>query len=204
VIVIGKGSSRVALAVGEISFRQLKVGQHATISQAGGKAVPGVVSAKALLPTSSTTGSSSTFGVTVTAPKSATSPLTAGATASVVVRIASVDDAVLVPVSAVTRTSTTSGTVSLLSHGVVTTTRVTLGVIGDTSVQITDGLAAGAVVVLADRSAEVPSNSTNSLRQFANGRAGGFGGGGFGGGGFGGGAPPAGGAGGAGGGQGPR
>ncbi len=194
-VVIGKGSTQVDLQVSEATFRQLKVGQKAQINQAGQAPVAGTVSAKALLPSSSASGSS-TFGVTVTAPASTSTTLRAGATASVTVTIASVDHAVVVPVSAITRESTTGGTVSVLANGVATTTRVSLGVVGDTTAQITEGVRAGAVVILADRTAAVPSNSTNSVRQFAGG-----------GGGFGGAPPggvPAGGVGGAGRGTGPR
>ena len=174
--VIAKGSTQVALQVSEATFRQLKVGQHAAITQAGQAPVAGTVSAKALLPTSSSSSGTSTFGVTVTAPAATSTKLTAGATASVVVTIASVEKATLVPVSAVTRQTTTSGTVSVLANGVVTTTPVTLGVVGDTAAQITNGLQPGAVVVLADRTEAVPTNSTNSIRQLA-GAGGGFGGG---------------------------
>ncbi len=174
--VIAKGSTQVALQVSEATFRQLKVGQHAAITQAGQAPVAGTVSAKALLPTSSSSSGTSTFGVTVTAPAGTSTKLTAGATASVVVTIASVEKATLVPVSAVTRQTTTSGTVSVLANGVVTTTPVTLGVVGDTAAQITNGLQPGAVVVLADRTEAVPTNSTNSIRQLA-GAGGGFGGG---------------------------
>lgn len=59
-----------------------------------------------------------------------------------------------VPVSAVA-----NGTVKVLDGDSVTTTKVTVGLVGGTRVQV-DGIAEGATVVLADANADLPSNSS--------------------------------------------
>jgi hypothetical protein len=80
-------------------------------------------------------------------------------------------NALSVPTSAV-HTVGTFHTVTVLTNGKPTTVRVQVGTIGAERTEITSGLAAGQVVVLADLGAAIPSAGTNT---------GGFGGGGFGG-----------------------
>ena len=193
VLVIGKGSVLIQLQVSESAFRVTKVGQHAAIAQPGAPRVSGVVSALGLLPTQSTTASTPTFPVTVTASGREAAKLSLGATASVTLTVASAKNALVVPVSAVTMNSATAGsgansssnaTVSVLTGGAAKTVAVTVGAVGSTTVQVTSGLTEGQTVILADHTTALPANSSNLNRRIAAGGGGGFGG--AGGGGFGG------------------
>jgi hypothetical protein len=172
-VIIGKGSIRVVMNVPEMAFRTLQVGQPATITTPGGGRAAGKVTTLALLPTQSTSGST-TFPVTVAATGKGASSLPAGATAGVSVRLATSQHAVVVPVSAVTRNGR-SGVVEVLTKGVPTRTTVTLGAIGTSTVEVTAGLTPGQTVVLADNQTPLPTNSTN--RGLRGGPGGGFGGG---------------------------
>jgi hypothetical protein len=87
------------------------------------------------------------------------------------------------------------GTVTVLSQGKTSTTKVQTGAVGALTTEITSGLTAGQQVVLADLTATLPANSTTTR---------GFGGAGGPPGGFTGGGAGAGAGGGAGGGQGVR
>jgi RND family efflux transporter MFP subunit len=181
IVIIGKGAAEVQLDVPEAAFRTLAVGQHATVATAGGGHAAGVVTRLGLLPDESNSGST-TFPVLVAAPGSDASTLQAGAAASVTVTLGVSRNVVVLPVSAVARTGST-GVVQVLDNGIVTTTNLSLGRVGLTTIEITSGLRAGQTVVVADNSVALPTTSLRGLR-------GGLGGGGAG---------PAGGAGGAGG-----
>ena len=73
-------------------------------------------------------------------------------------------DAVTVPTSAISRTGTRA-VVRVLDGDTVTRTVVTVGVVGKRKVSISQGLKAGATVVLADLDAAVPSSTTNNDQQ---------------------------------------
>jgi hypothetical protein len=119
------------------------------------------VSAIGLLP-----DSSGDFPVTVTVQSGRT--VAEGSTASVSIVTGVARHAVTVPTSAISRTGTRA-VVRVLAHGSVSRTVVTVGVVGKRRVSITQGLKAGATVVLADLDAAVPSGTTNSNRpQFRN------------------------------------
>ena len=66
-------------------------------------------------------------------------------------------DVVTVPASAVS-----DGPVTVLEDGTATPTPVTTGVVGSTRVEITDGLAKGDEVVLADLDEPVPTGDTET------------------------------------------
>jgi hypothetical protein len=122
--------------------------------------------------------------VTYAATVSITSPPTSlrlGQSASVTVVTGTAKQALAVPSVAVETTGSRS-TVTLLENGQQTVTSVTLGVVGDSWTQITEGVTEGQQVVLT-----TTSDSASSDTGFP---GGGFPGGGAGG--FGGGAPPAG------------
>lgn len=184
------GGRQLTIDVAEAAIGTVKVGQDAVVTSATGTQSQATVGRIGVLP-SSTSGSAVTYPVTLVV-RQPGDGLAEGTTASVLLTVASAQDAVLVPVSAVTLTSTTEGTVTTLgADGQVSATRVGIGVSGATQVEITDGLAAGTTVVLADISAAIPTSTSG----FGANRGGSSltGGGGVrvtGGGGFGGGAPP--------------
>lgn len=151
------GSAQVVVDIGESSIGLVKVGQDATLTSATGTTAAGSVSQISLLPTSDT---SATWAVTIQM-DDPSAGMGVGTAATAVITVAEAQNAVLVPVSAVTLTSSTQGTVgTLAADGSLTTTRVTLGVRGDTLVQVTEGLAQGDTVVLADTSEAIPTNTT--------------------------------------------
>ena len=70
-----------------------------------------------------------------------------------------------------------SAFVTLLQNGKPARRTVTTGAVGTTRTEITDGLAAGDTVVLADTGADVPASSTTSGRTTFGGPGGGLTGG---------------------------
>ncbi|NHA02077.1 hypothetical protein G5V59_27200 [Nocardioides sp. W3-2-3] len=97
--------------------------------------------------------------------------------ATVTAVVGSARDVVVVPASAIS-----DGTVSVVKDGTAQRVRVSTGIVGATVIEVTDGLAKGDEVVLADLDADLPSGDGSQQG------TGGFGGGGF----PGGGTPPAG------------
>ncbi|HUE58495.1 MAG TPA: hypothetical protein VMO88_02840, partial [Acidimicrobiales bacterium] len=104
--------------------------------------------------------------------------IAAGSAAQLQVQVASADDTLVVPTSAVHTTAPGRSYVVVLQGGQQVRKTVTTGVAGQLYTQIRSGLSSGTVVVLADPSQAVPSSSTNTATTFGRG----FGGAGFGGG----------------------
>jgi len=154
-------ATRMTIEVAESAIASVAVGQAAVVTSTTGTETPGKVSSIGLLPSESST-SSVTYPVTVVVQQRGDG-LTEGTTASARVTVASAADAVIVPMSAVTLTGLTEGTVTVLGAGATTSTaRVSLGVRGGTHLEITGGLNAGDTVVLADTSAAIPTSTTVS------------------------------------------
>jgi multidrug efflux pump subunit AcrA (membrane-fusion protein) len=168
------GNVEITIDVSEDDIAAIKVGQDARVSADGSPSeLPARVTSVGLLAATDTGTATYPVGVSlVGAPLS----LASGSDATVSVVTATVDDAVTVPSSAVTRTATgTGGVVRTLVGDQLTTTRVEIGAVGPVRTEIRSGLKAGQRVVLADLSAALPTSSTAD-------RGGGIGGGGFGGG----------------------
>lgn len=160
--VTARDATRMTIEVAESAIASVAVGQAAVATSTTGTETPGKVSSIGLLPSESST-SSVTYPVTVVVQQRGDG-LAEGTTASARVTVASAADAVIVPMSAVTLTGLTEGTVTVLGAGATTSTaRVSLGVRGGTHLEITGGLNAGDTVVLADTSAAIPT-STSTLR----------------------------------------
>jgi multidrug efflux pump subunit AcrA (membrane-fusion protein) len=186
--IVGTGAVLLTVDVPESSIRQIRIGQTAAVSPSPGVSFPAEVTAIGFLPSDATTSSTS-YPVTVTLAAATVQKnakaLSDGVSATVKITTASAPDAVLVPVSAVTPTGDGTGTVTVITASGAASQRVELGVMSSTEVQVTGGLAAGATVALADRTAELPSSSSTSSNRRTNGSiltggTGGFtGGGGF-------------------------
>ncbi|RJS45545.1 efflux RND transporter periplasmic adaptor subunit [Nocardioides cavernaquae] len=159
-VLIGTGDTTATASVPVDDLAALEVGQRARVVAGTGDPIAATVSSIGLAPEPTTDGSSATYRVTVTLDDETTAP--EGTTVRVEVVTETAAKAVTVPVSAVTPLSAATGTVRLVQGEQVTRTRVTLGARGDTSVAITDGLAAGDLVVLADLEAELPSGGTQT------------------------------------------
>jgi len=192
VIIAQPSGYTVGIDVDVTDLPQLQVGQHATVSPDGGDgALTGTVAKIGVAPT--TTGGTS-YAVTI-AVDGPTTGLRDGSTAAISIATATVQNAISVPVSAVSSTET-GHFVQVLTHGKAVRTVVTIGRQSDERVVITHGLSAGQQVILADLKTPLPSSgNTGITRGGLLGRGGsgagvgsGFGGG-FPAGGFGGGFP---------------
>ena len=159
VIVIGEGSIKVTIDVSETSYLQVAAGQKATLTQAGLPTVEGHVASKNLVPNDD----GSTFPVTIIATGEAAQAFASGATVTTSITIGSDSDAVVVPVSAVTRDGT-SATAKVLSDGAVKTVSLTLGSVGDTLVAVTKGISVGDRIVIADATTALPTAGTTTRR----------------------------------------
>jgi multidrug efflux pump subunit AcrA (membrane-fusion protein) len=166
-VLVSRGTTTVEVDATSTQVQKLKVGQKATATPAGSeKARSGTVTQVSSVP-----DDSSTYPVTITLDRKHLDIAT-GLNASVAVVIGAAKDVVTVPASAVS-----DGSVTVLDGDTATRTRVTTGVTGATTVQVTDGVEEGDLVVLADLGQALPSSDNESQRR----RTFGPGGGGFGG-----------------------
>jgi len=160
IVVIGPGGNQVTTAVNDNQVGNVKPGQAATVAPDGaGKPLTGKVVAIGAL-ASTTSGGSASFPVTISLDGGGTG-LFAGSTASVAITLGNAKAAVTVPTSAVHTVGATSF-VSALVNGTPATKRVTVGVVGSTVTQITNGLNAGDEVVLANLGDPLPSSTTGA------------------------------------------
>lgn len=165
ITIVGSGNALISLEVPLATRSTLRVGGSATVTAAGSSSsLTGTITNINVLETSGTSGSP-TFTTTITV-RDPGKILADGAKASVAIPVTSVTGVVTVPASALTPTGTGTGTVLVLNAGsdTPTSTTVSTGAVGGGLIEITEGLTAGAVVVLADRTAEIPSNSTTRNR----------------------------------------
>lgn len=181
VVVVGPGSAVVTVDVPLAQLGKVRVAQDVVVTPAGTtEQLPGLVQSIGVLPTSST-ASTPTYPVRITV-SDAPVTLAAGSTATATITLATVTDVLTVPVSAVTGVSSGTGSVQVVSGGTVKATTVTVGAVGQGSVQVEKGLTAGEVVVLADPSTPLPTNTIGLRRSTTGGvssltgRGGGFGG----------------------------
>ena len=188
------GPANVTVDVPLTSMPKLKLGETVQVSPDGSTTpLSGSVSSIGLLPVSSTS-STPTYPVVVSVP-GAGAALAAGSRAQVSITVGTANSVLTVPNSALTAMGNGNAFVNVVTAGKATRTVVQTGMTGQTRTQVVSGLKAGQVVVLADRSQALPSNSSTNIRglttttgaPFAGAGGGGFGGGG-GAGGFGGGA----------------
>ena len=166
----------------EADATKIAVGQPATVTLAAlpSTEVAGVVAS--VSPTSIVSNNVVTYDETITLTNPPASVLD-GMTADVSVVVQTATNVLEVPSAAVTTTGQFS-TVTVLKNGKQTTTRVTVGLVGNSTTQILSGVTAGEVLV--EPTATVSSSTTGPTGSTRFGGGGG-GGGGFGGGGFGGG-----------------
>ena len=162
-IVSGSGVV-IETTVPESRIRQVHVGQKVRVTPSGASSrAGGVVSAIGLTADSSSGTPSYVVTVAVADPDDS---LPAGSRATLEVVIASSKGVVTVPVSAVSSEGGSDGTdgtdtVRVLENGEITAKPVTLGIVGRTHVEVTDGLVTGDAVVLADLDQEVTGTGTD-------------------------------------------
>ncbi len=160
--IVGEGNARVAFELPLKTRTLVKNGQEVGVTPAGsGTALSGRLTGISAVETSGTAGNTPTYATTVTVSDPG-GLLATGAKASVSIPVKTATNAVRVPASAVTPTGAGTGTVQVVDSAraeSATTVDVTTGAVGGGWVDVTDGIAAGDLVVLADNTAELPTNS---------------------------------------------
>lgn len=173
ILVIGPGQKQLATTVGISDIDRVKVGERVAVTVDGvTKPLSGRVSLVGAMNTSGTSGSSTTYPVTVTLDPTDLD-LYDGAAATAAISVGTARNVLTVPTSAVHALGPLH-TVTVDNGGTVAVKQVTVGVQGVDRTQITSGLAAGDRVVLADINAAVPSSTTGN-RGFVGGGLGGAG-----------------------------
>jgi RND family efflux transporter MFP subunit len=157
----GPGGYEVTTSVSVTDLPHVAVGQDARVVVDGStdERAARVVQIS-LVPNSATSSTSTTYGVVL----ALTDPrvdLPNGGLARTTIVTGEVAAATAVPTSAVTTTET-GRTVTVLDGGEVSTVSVTVGTVGSTWTEITDGVTVGQTVVLADLSRALPGSATSS------------------------------------------
>ncbi|MGB7964328.1 MAG: biotin/lipoyl-binding protein [Propionicimonas sp.] len=163
VTIVGEGTAVASIEVPLATRTLLKQGMATEVTPAGASAaLAGTITGISILQTPGTSGDSPTY-TTVVVVKDPDQLLNAGAKASVSIAVRTASDVVVVPASAVTPTGDGAGTVQVVASAfddTAQTIQVTTGAVGGGRVEVATGLTAGQLVVLADRTAAIPSNTT--------------------------------------------
>jgi trimeric autotransporter adhesin len=161
VTIVGPGAHEVLTTVSLTDVGLVKTGETASVKVDGvGSPISGRVTTIGIL--NSTTGSTTTYPITVLLGASS-AQLFDGAGAAVAITVGQVSNVLTVPSSAV-HSVRTLHTVTVLSGGKTTTSRVGVGAVGVDRTEITSGLKAGQRVVLAQIDAPLPSSGTTTRR----------------------------------------
>ncbi len=159
ITVIGDDGYVIESTVSLAQIAKVQVGQTAdvTILSTGATYEAGISSVG--IANVSTT-STPAYAVTVAVDPAGATILN-GAAATADIAVSSGEDVLTVPISTL-HSDATGDTVDVLSDGVVTSTPVEVGAIGSEAVEITTGLAAGDVVVIADLGEEIAADETST------------------------------------------
>ena len=149
-VVTAPGAVTVSVTVPASQFLALRQGQQATVRAAGGVEAVATVASKALVP-----NAMGAFPVTILTTGENAQGLPGGSSATVEIGVGSATDVVVVPLSAVTRTDT-EGTVRLLRGDEVVEVPARFGSVGDTHVEVLEGVAVGDLLVVADAARPLP------------------------------------------------
>ncbi|QMU74474.1 efflux RND transporter periplasmic adaptor subunit [Streptacidiphilus sp. PB12-B1b] len=175
VVITNPAGMEVTADFAEADALKLKAGQGATVTlNASGEELNAKVLSVSSLPVSSSSGLSSSGTVEYAALLSVTSDtsnLRTGLSASVSVLTGEVDNALYLPTAALTGTGTTRLATVVGADGTTTSKSVTVGLAGDSDVQILSGLTEGQKVQV------TVATTAGGAGGFGGGRAGGFGGG---------------------------
>ncbi|MCW3158068.1 efflux RND transporter periplasmic adaptor subunit [Micropruina sonneratiae] len=167
ITIVGKGNAQATFELPLKTRTLIAAGQEVTVTPAGSTTtLTGTITSISAVETSGTSGDSPTYSTSVTI-SDPDALLASGSKATVDIPVQSASNVVRVPASAVTPTGTDAATVSVVDSAgadTASTVQVTTGAVGAGWVEITDGLTAGQLVVLADTTADIPSNSTSTGR----------------------------------------
>lgn len=161
ITLLGTDAVEVTINVGLTVAETLSKGMAASVTADGAEEpAAGQVNTIGVLPDSSS--GTSTYPVTILIPDPSAA-LAQGAAAAVSITLKSATDVVTVPNSALTPTGNGSSSfVTLIQDGKPVRKTVTVGAVGKTRTAVTEGLAEGDTVVLADADSDVPASSTTS------------------------------------------
>ncbi|GGL34384.1 efflux RND transporter periplasmic adaptor subunit [Phycicoccus endophyticus] len=160
-VIVGQGAALVTVDVPLAQLGMVRVAQPVEVTPAGTTStVDGAVQSIGVLPTS-TTASTPTYPVTVAVSRAPVT-LATGSTASAGITLAEAEGVLTVPVSALSGLSSGEGSVQVVDGDAVSTTRVSVGAVGQGRAEVSEGLSSGQVVVLADPSQELPSSDSSS------------------------------------------
>jgi len=158
ITIVGQGAAQLSVELPYSARQYVTVGGKVTVTPPGLlTGIPATVSQISVIETAGTTGNP-TYTTTVQAPDP-DGNLVDGSQANVNFVVREVDNAVTVPISAVTPVGGNQGTVQVASSADAsssTTVNVVTGVSGGGKIQILSGLNAGDLVVLSDREASLP------------------------------------------------
>jgi multidrug efflux pump subunit AcrA (membrane-fusion protein) len=169
-VVVGGRAVTRETAIPESKIGQVKVGQRVRVSMPGeSDTAEGTVTAIGLVADSSSGTASYPVTVTVEDPAIA---LPAGAEALLAIVVATAEDVLTVPLSAVTRRGD-GATIRTWDGKKLSREEVTIGTVGAREVEVTDGLSVGDEVVLADMDEDITgaSDSINDRGSFEKGPA---------------------------------
>ena len=150
VVVSAPGAVLVTLTVPTASYPFVATHQRATLRGSGGARADATVSSKELVP--QPTGG---YVVTLLSSTARSDAFPAGTSVSIEIEVGAVGDAVVVPLTAITRSGDLA-TVRLLTGTEVTEVPVTLGRIGDTRAEVVEGVHPGDRLVVADATKPIP------------------------------------------------
>lgn len=164
VTIQGEGGYEATAVVPLADMTGIAVGNAARLTPDGThSALAGTVVAVAATPTTSSGSSSSAgFRVTIGIKDPDADVLRNGSTGTVTITTDQATRALTVPTSAVTTRGARRTVTTLRSDGSTRNVPVEVGVVGPKRTQITDGLSAGSVVVLADLDEPLPSSATDT------------------------------------------
>lgn len=145
------GAVRVSLTIPASSFPYIRTGQQATLRGAGGATITARVEGKTLVP-----NEAGTYPVTVVTGADGADAFAAGTSATIDIEMSSATDVVVVPMTAVVRTGST-GTVKVMKDSQVVEVPVTLGSVGDTRIEVVEGVESGDRLVVADANEPIPN-----------------------------------------------
>jgi len=160
ITILGDDGYLITTTVTLSEVQKVAVGQAAEVMiSSSGESYPASVSAIGFLNVA-TNSATPEYSITI-AIDSGDVVLLNGAAAQVAVSVATADDVVVIPISALHR-SDNGDTVAVLVDGQLSTALVEVGAMGVDRVEITAGIAVGDVVVIADLSAATEETSTET------------------------------------------
>ncbi|HVK20253.1 MAG TPA: efflux RND transporter periplasmic adaptor subunit [Actinokineospora sp.] len=158
---------RVRTSLAEVDVAKVKVGQPATVTVNAIPAAPVDGKVESIDPVPTTANNVVTFGAIIAVGK-LPDGARSGQTVSVSVTVAQVDNVVVLP-SAAVQTADGTSYVTVLDNGTQSRRTVRIGVKGDSTVEVAEGVAAGDQIVLPGAAATSGTRGTGGTSPFGGG-----------------------------------